>query len=133
MVEVYWSRVPAVVDVAAACLAAEQLQKRHQIGIVHLCQDLHLRLGPTVDKEKQEKKRLRNHPFPHLLIPPGKKNLAIKRRLILIFCFPLSTSVHLLPLFPSASADPDLALYTIKPDQTIIGLEINWSTLPQLM
>ena len=73
MVEVYWSRVPAVVDVAAACLAAEQLQKRHQIGTVHLCQNLHLRLGPTVDKGKQEEERLRNHPSPHLLIPPGKK------------------------------------------------------------
>ena len=71
MVEVDRSRVPAVVDVAAACLAAEQLQKSHQIGIVHLGQELHLRLGPTVDKGKQEKKRLRNHPSPHLLIPPG--------------------------------------------------------------
>ena len=74
MVEVDRSRVPAVVDVAAACLAAEQLQKKHPIGIVHLCQDLHLRLGPTVDKEKQEKKRLRNHPCPHVLIPPCKKS-----------------------------------------------------------
>ena len=73
MVEVDRSRVPAVVDVAAACLAAEQLQKRHQIGTVHLCQNLHLRLGPTVDKGKQEEERLRNHPSPHLLIPPGKK------------------------------------------------------------
>ena len=101
MVEVDRSRVPAVVDVAAACLAAEQLQKRHQIGVVHLCQDLHLRLGPTVDKEKQEKKRLRNHPSPHLLIPPGKISFFGKKLPILIFCFLQITSVHLLPLFPS--------------------------------
>ena len=79
MVEVYWSCVPAVVDVAAACLAAEQLQKRQQIGIVHLCQDLHLRLGPTVDKEKQEEEKLRSHPCPHLLIPPCKKKFGHKK------------------------------------------------------
>ena len=35
MVEVDRSRVPAVVDVAAACLAAEQLQKMRQNGVNH--------------------------------------------------------------------------------------------------
>ena len=55
------------------------LEKSPNWRCFHLCQDLHLRLGPTVDKEKQEKKRLRNHPFPHLLIPPCKKKLAIKK------------------------------------------------------
>ena len=35
MVEVDWSRVPAVVDVAAACLAADKFSKMRQNGVNH--------------------------------------------------------------------------------------------------
>ena len=35
MIEIYWSRVPAVVDVAAACLAADKFSKMRQNGVDH--------------------------------------------------------------------------------------------------